>query len=271
MSDRVKLAVKDHVAVVTLNRPEKKNAVDMEMFEALIRTGDAIRKDLSVRAVVLHGAGGNFCAGIDISVFRPVQPGDREGISGGGRMQPLDGSPANFFQSAAWVWRDLPVPVIAAVEGYAFGAGLQIAAGADIRFARKDAKLSIMEIKWGLIPDMAISATLRNVMPVDRVRHLAYSGRVVGGEEALSMGLVTALNDEPFNAACALATEIAGKSPEAIRSIKALTSSAWAQPVAEALRTEARLQTGLMGSLNQREAAEANMTGRKPAFRDPGS
>ncbi|MDH4047040.1 MAG: crotonase/enoyl-CoA hydratase family protein [Gammaproteobacteria bacterium] len=271
MSERVLLTVKEHVAVVTLNRPEKKNAVDIETFEALIRAGETVAADRSVRAVVLHGAGGNFCAGIDISVFQGKDGGKEQNVAGGGRMKARDGSPANFFQSAAYVWHALPVPVIAAIEGYAFGAGLQIASGADIRYAEPAAKLSIMEIKWGIIPDMAMSVTLRNVMPLDRIRELAYSGRIISGQEALHAGLVTALHENPLDAACALAAEIAAKSPDAIRAIKELTSAGWAQPTADALRTEATLQLGLMGSPNQREAIAANMGDRKPVFRDAGS
>jgi enoyl-CoA hydratase/carnithine racemase len=273
MSERVLLSVTDHIASVTLNRPDKKNAVDVEMFEALIRAGEAIAADSSVRAVVLHGAGGNFCAGIDTSVFQGPKNGPRsnddQGIAGAKRMQPRQGSPANFFQSAAYVWHALPVPVIAAIEGYAFGAGLQIAAGADIRYASGTAKLSVMEIKWGLVPDMAISVTLRNVMPIDRLRELAYSGKIIDGTEAQQLGLVTAVKTRPFEAACELAASIAAKSPHAIRAIKQLTSVAWSQSSADALGLEARLQTGLMGSPNQREAVAANLGSRHPVFRDP--
>jgi enoyl-CoA hydratase/carnithine racemase len=271
MSERVLLTVKDHVAVVRLNRPDKKNAVDVPMFEALIEAGERVAADPAVRAVVLHGAGDNFCAGIDVSVFQGAAGGSNPALVGSGRMQPRQGSPANFFQSAAYVWHALSVPVIAAIEGYAIGAGLQIAAGADIRYAHAAAKLSIMEIKWGLVPDMAISVTLRNVLPLDRIRELAYSGRIVSGTEAKQLGLVTALSEKPFDAACELAAAIAAKSPEAIRAIKALTASAWSQSTTDALRTEAQLQTALMGSPNQREAVAANLAGRSPVFRDPDS
>ncbi|MCI0518091.1 MAG: crotonase/enoyl-CoA hydratase family protein [Woeseiaceae bacterium] len=264
MSERVSIAVNDHVAVVTLNRPEKKNAVDAAMFEALTNAGENLRANAAVRAVVLHGAGGNFCAGIDTAVF---QVGDA-GTASAERMRPQGQSPANFYQGAACVWQTLEVPVIAAIEGYCFGAGLQIAAGADIRHAQAEARLSIMEVKWGLVPDMGISVTLRDVMPVDRVRELAYSGRIVSGREALQLGLVTAVSENPFESALALAYEIAAKSPDAIRAIKVLTGKAWSQPLAEALQTEARLQLALIGSPNQQEAVKANVGGRKPEYRD---
>ena len=165
MSDRVTIAIENHIAEVTLNRPKKHNAVDLAMFEALIEAGEALANESSVRAVVLSGAGENFCAGIDLSVF------EGGGIDGLGKsaFDPRGDSSANFFQSAAYVWRELPVPVIAAIQGVAFGAGLQISLGADIRYASRTARLSIMEINWGIIPDMAITATLRDVMPADQV------------------------------------------------------------------------------------------------------
>ncbi len=265
MSERVRLAIDGHIAIVTLNRPDKKNAVDAGMFEALTSAGERISANTAVRAVVLHGAGGNFCAGIDINAFQ----GSDTGAASLERMRPQAPSPANYYQRAAYVWHELPVPVIAAIEGYCFGAGLQIAAGADVRHAHADARLSIMEIKWGLVPDMAISVTLRDVMPVDRVRELAYTGRIVSGLEAQQLGMVTAVREKPFESACELAAEIAAKSPHAIRAIKQLTSKAWWQPAAEALETEARLQSGLMGSHNQQEAVSANLGGRKAAYRDP--
>jgi enoyl-CoA hydratase/carnithine racemase len=265
MSERVGLAINDHVAIVTLNRPEKKNAADAGMFEALTRAGESIRADSAVRVVVVRGAGGNFCAGIDIAAFQDTEVG----IASPERMRPQGQSPANFYQGAAYVWKELEVPVIAAIEGYCFGAGLQIAAGADIRYAHADARLSIMEIKWGLVPDMGISVTLRDVMPVDRVRELAYSGRIVSGREALQLGLVTSVSEKPFESALELAAEIATRSPDAIRAIKQLTTKAWSQPPAEALKTEAQLQMALIGSPNQQEAVKANIGGRKAEFRDP--
>lgn len=264
MNERVSIAVNDHVAVVTLNRPEKKNAVDAAMFEALTNAGENLRANAAVRAVVLHGAGGNFCAGIDTAVFQVADAG----IASAERMRPQGQSPANFYQGAAYVWQTLEVPVIAAIEGYCFGAGLQIAAGADIRHAQAEARLSIMEVKWGLVPDMGISVTLRDVMPVDRVRELAYSARIVSGREALQLGLVTAVSENPFESALTLANAIAAKSPDAIRAIKVLTGKAWSQPPAEALQTEARLQLALIGSPNQQEAVKANVGGRKPEYRD---
>jgi len=262
MGDRVAVEIEDHVAEVTLNRPDKHNAVDLAMFEALIEVGETLAQDANVRAVVLRGAGDNFCAGIDLSVFQ----GD--GLAGLDKnaFKPRDGTPANFFQSAAYVWRALPVPVIAAIEGVAFGAGLQIALGADIRYATADARLSIMEIKWGIIPDMAITATLRDVMPADRAKELGFSGRIVSGSEAGTMGLITAIHDDPLDAAHELAAEIARKSPDAIRAIKTLINFAWQDTVESALQHEAELQKSLLGKSNQIEAVTANLEKRAPNF-----
>ncbi len=262
MSDRVTVQIENHVAEVTLNRPEKHNAVDLAMFEALIEAGETLAQDAEVRAVVMRGAGDNFCAGIDLSIF---QDGGLDGLDKNA-FKPRDGSPANFFQSAAYVWRALPVPVIAAIEGVAFGAGLQIALGADIRYATPNAKLSIMEIKWGIIPDMAITATLRDVMPADRVKQLAYSGRIIAGSEAEIIGLITTVHDDPLEAARGLASDIAAKSPDAIRAIKALINSSWGDTVEGALRREAKLQISVMGKPNQTEAVMANLEKRAPNF-----
>jgi enoyl-CoA hydratase/carnithine racemase len=211
---------------------------------------------------VMRGAGDNFCAGIDLSVFQG------SGLSGIDKdaFKPRDGSPANFFQSAAYVWRELPVPVIAAIKGVAFGAGLQIALGADIRYAAPDARLSIMEIKWGIIPDMAITATLRDVMPADRAKELSLTGRIVSGSEAGTIGLITAVHDDPLDAARTLASEIAGKSPDASRAIKTLVNTSWHDSIEAALKREAKLQMSLLGKPNQTEAVTANLEKRAPDF-----
>lgn len=216
-----------------------------------------------MRAVVLRGEGDNFCAGIDTSVFDESHAADLREL-----MQPQADSPANFFQRPAYVWREVPVPVICAIRGYAFGGGLQIALGADLRFATPDARLSIMEVRWGLIPDLAISTTARNVVAADRLKELAFSGRIVSGEEALGLGLVTALHPDPYAAAMLMATEIAGRSPDAIRGMKRLFNEGLDVPEAEALALESRIQSGIMGQPNQREAVLANIEKRKPDFRD---
>lgn len=263
MTERIKIEINAHVADVTLNRADKLNALDLKMFAALAEAADSIASDKSVRAVVLHGAGGNFCAGIDLSVL-----GEGDFDFGKALDTPVEPSPANFFQRAAYAWRELPVPVICALEGVVFGGGLQVALGADIRYASPDAKFSIMESKWGLIPDMAISTTLRGLVAADHIKELAWTARVLDSAEAKSLGLVTAVVDDPLGASRKLATECAARSPNAIRGVKALINKAWQMPEADSLALEAQLQRGIIGGDNQLAAVSANLHKRKPDFRD---
>lgn len=265
MSERVLVDIDSHVATVTLNRAAKRNAVDIEMFEAIAGVAEQLANNPSVRAVVLSGDGEDFCAGIDIAVF------GGDGISAGTAdlMRPRTKSGANFFQNAAMCWRDLPVPVIAALHGSVFGAGFQISMGADLRMAAADTRMSIMEIKWGIIPDMSITATLPGVVAEDRVRELAYTGRIVGAEEAAHIGLITSVVDDPLVSATAIAQDIAGKSPDAIRAIKQLIGETWHPRSAAMLGREAELQIAVMAGDNQREAVAANLEKRVPRFKDP--
>lgn len=263
MADRVVLTVDDHVATVTLNRPDKHNALDRGMFEALEAAGEKVVADASIRAVVLEGAGPNFCAGIDISTFT-AGPSSFNPET----MQPRDNSPANIWQRAAYVWREVPVPVICVVDGIAYGGGLQVALGADMRYATPDARLSVMEIKWGIIPDMSITTTLTRCMSVDRIKELAMTGRIVSGAEACELGLVTAIHDNPGQAARETAARIAASNPDAIRAIKRLFDSAWGLADADALKLEASLQLSVLGKPNQVEAVMANVEGRSPKFVD---
>jgi enoyl-CoA hydratase/carnithine racemase len=263
MSTRLQTAIDDHVAEVVLNRPDKHNAVDMAMFDELGELGASLAADRSVRAVVLRGAGENFCAGIDLDIFSNSEvPIDAASLA------PLDGTPANRFQRAAYVWRELPVPVICAIKGVAFGAGLQVALGADLRYATPDAKLSIMEVRWGLIPDLAITVTAKNLIPEDRLRELAYTGRVVSGRDAFELGLVTAVYDEPLVAARDTARHIAAKSPDAIRAMKRMFNECRDLDQTRSLALEAALQAGVLKAPNQQEAVAANMAGREPDFAD---
>lgn len=263
MAEVLEVSIDSHVADVALNRPHKHNALSLELFEALAEAGQEIAADARVRAVVLHGNGNNFCAGIDTSMFTDSFADDFIEM-----MQPRPGSPANFFQRPAYVWREVPVPVFCALEGVTFGAGLQIALGADVRFSAADARLSIMEVRWGLIPDLAISTTARHIVAADRLKELAFSGRIVSGEEAYGLGLVTALHTDPYAAAKLAALEVAARSPDAIRGIKQLFNEGLGLPHAEALALEARIQSGIMGRPNQKEAVRANLAKDKPEFVD---
>jgi enoyl-CoA hydratase/carnithine racemase len=255
------LEIDRHVAIVRLDRPEKRNALNLAMFEDFLRCGERLAGDPDVRAVVLAGNGEAFCAGLDLTLFAGM---DRDAVAD--LMAPRPPSAANTFQLAACVWRELPVPVVCALHGVAFGAGLQIALGADLRIAAPGSRLSVMEIHWGLVPDMGLSVTARGLVALDALRELAFTGRIVEAEEALRLGLVTRLDDEPLAAACRLAAEIAAQSPDAVRGIKTLFRAGWHLPPADALALEARLQSALIGTPNQVEAATAKLARRPPQF-----
>jgi len=260
MSDRVTVNLQDGIADVRLNRPEKLNALDPAMFAALVDAGKCIAADASVRAVVLSGEGRGFCAGLDFKSF----------LGEGGDLLAREAeSVANRAQRAAWIWHEVPVPVIAAIHGVAFGGGLQIALGADVRYATAEAQLSVMEIKWGLVPDMTGTQTLRHLVRLDVARELTFTGRIVHGVEAKEIGLVTRLEASPRDAALAMAREIAGRSPHAIRAAKKLLNASGYTSLEEGLALEAALQTTLLGSPNQAEAVIANLEKRPPQFDDP--
>ena len=263
MSDRVSISIEGHVAEVMLNRPDKMNALDIPMFEALDAAGRQLQSEEGIRAVVLHGAGDNFCAGIDLATFSEGGPEAVKTL-----LAPVEGSIANLAQRAGYAWRELRIPVICALHGVTFGGGFQVAMGADLRFAAPATQLSIMESRWGLIPDMAISTTLRGIVPPDRIKELAWSGRVFGAAEALDLGMLTAIEEEPLAAARAVADACAARSPEAIRGVKRLVNEAWSLSEQQALALEAQIQVRLLGSPNQREAVLANMERRDPEFVD---
>jgi len=261
--ERVRVEREGGVARVTLNRPDKRNGLDLAMFEGLIAAGEALAEDRSVRAVVLSGEGKAFCAGLDFASFMAA------GDVGPKLLRRPEGKPDNIAQRLAWVWREVPVPVIAAVHGVAFGGGLQLALGADLRYVRPDARLSVMEIEWGLIPDMGATQTLLGLVPPDVAKELTFTGRVVLGDEAVRLGLATRAVEDPLAEALSTARVIAQKSPHAIRAGKALLEGARSMSVKESFLLETELQLGLLGTPNQLEAVQARMTKRAPAFSDP--
>jgi enoyl-CoA hydratase/carnithine racemase len=263
MSERAQVTIDNAVATVRLSRPDKLNALDADMFEGVIRAGEQILADKSVRAVVLHGEGRGFCAGLDFASFMG-KPDLMQKLLARGEK-----SPANVAQRIAWVWQEVQVPVIAAVHGVAFGGGLQIALGADIRYVTPDAQLSVLEIKWGLIPDMSITQTLTRLVPLDVAKELTFTGRIVSGTEAVELGLATKVSDDPLADALETAKLIATKSPHAIRAGKTLLNDASSMSRADALKLETALQVSLLGSTNQMEAVQANMMKREPKFKDP--
>lgn len=263
MSKRVAVTVKDHVAEVTLSRPGKFNALDLDMFRELDAAAARLRDTRNVRAVVLCGAGENFCAGIDVDM---LQHGTEEVMRE--LLSTDDELGATLAQRVAFAWRCLPVPVICAIDGTAFGGGFQIAMGADLRYAAPDARFSIMESRWGLIPDMALSTTLRHLVAPDRIKELAFSARVFNADEALDLGIITRIEDDPLSVAHETAAMIARKSPQAIMGIKRLVNEAWSLPEQEALALEAAIQTDILQSPNQAEAVRANLEKRLPEFDD---
>lgn len=265
MKDRITLEIVDGVADVRLVRADKMNALDDAMFSALIETGERLKTEPGVRAVVLSGEGRGFCAGLDTSNFAGMASGSR---SGNLVETPRTAGGANRAQQAVMVWREVPVPVIAAVHGVAFGGGFQLALGADLRFVAPDTRLSVMEIKWGLVPDMAGVVLLRGLLRDDQFRDLTYSGRIFDGREALALGIATRLSADPRAEALAYAADVAGKSPHAIRAAKRLLNLPANATVAEILLAESVEQTALIGSANQVEAVMANLEKRAPRFVD---
>jgi enoyl-CoA hydratase/carnithine racemase len=260
---RVRIEIENHVAVVTLARPEKHNALDPAMFDAIIGAAERLGSEPGVRVVVLHGEGKSFCSGLDVAAVIAGSP-DGDGVT-----KPLHEPPPNHFQRAAYEWIRLPVPVIAAIHGNCLGGGLQIALGADIRFATPDARMAVLEIRWGLIPDMAITRTLPRLVGIDVAKELAFTGRMFSGTEAHALGVVTHLSDDPLAAARALAGEIASKSPDAVRRAKRLFDQGWSGDAEQTLALEAELQLEIAGRPNQLAAVAAGFSNAPAEFADP--
>ena len=265
MNDRVKVTMRDGVADVRLVRGDKMNALDAAMFDALVGTAEKLRTQKGLRAVVLSGEGRAFCAGLDTSRFAAM--GDKSSELGLRDLTARTHGLANHSQQAVWGWRQLPVPVIAAVHGVAFGGGFQLILGADMRFLAPDTRMSIMEIKWGLVPDMAGTPILSQLVRDDILRELTYTGRIFSAQEAMSFGLATRICDDPRAAALETAREIAVKSPDAIRAIKRLLNNLSIDP-GPALLAESVEQMKLIGSFNQTEAVRANIEKRASNFVD---
>lgn len=262
--DRVSITIEDHVAHVLLDRADKMNALDDAMFEAIVAAGTHLHFEKGVRSVVLSGAGRSFCAGLDLSSM-----GNTDRWGSAGSLTDRTHGNANRAQQAAMVWRKLPMPVIAAVHGVCFGGGLQVASGADIRIVAPDARLAVMEVKWGLVPDMAGYALWRGNVRDDVLRELTYTHREFNGTEAAAFGFATHVDPDPLGRAMALAREIAGKSPHAVRGAKLLTNRTAYMDEDAILMAESVAQHELMYSRNQIEAVKAGMERRAADFVDP--
>lgn len=257
---RVSVELRDDVAYVTLSRPDKHNGLDWNMFCGLIAAARSLRKNRTLRAVILQGEGPSFCSGLDVpSFFSQPAKALRIFLKYGVRT-------TNIAQEVAWCWRKLPVPVIAVLHGRCYGGGLQIALAADFRYATPDCELSVMEVKWGLVPDMTGSVTLRELLPMDVAKELAMTGRVFNAVEAKSLNLVTGVADDPLAVADALVQTIKTRSPDAVSGVKALFDQTWNASVADAFAVESRIQMKMFMSRNQRIAARANLAKQSPKY-----
>lgn len=262
-AERVRVEIADHVATVTLARPEKHNALDGRMFRAIVEAAEYLAGQRGVRSVLLHGDGPSFCSGLDVSSGFSSDDGIID------PREELKGEVPNRFQRVAYDWVRLPVPVVAAIHGNCFGGGLQLALGADIRIAAPDARLSVMEVRWGLIPDMSITQTLPRLVGLDVAKELTFTGRVLSGEEALQLGVVTRVSDDPLATGRQLAAEIAQRSPDAVRGAKYLFDQSWSATPQEGLALEAEIQRRLIGSPNQIAAVTAGLSKQAAEFEDP--
>lgn len=260
---RVETQLDDNgVMQVRLNRPDKMNALDPDMFTAIIAAGESLMDRKDVRAVVLSGEGRSFCAGLDTASFaRTPDPGEP-------KLTDRTHGDSNKYQQVAMVWRKLPMPVIAALHGVCFGGGMQIASGADIRIAAPETRMAIMEMKWGLVPDMGGYHLWRGLVRDDVLRELIYTNREFTGEEAVRLGLATHVADDPLAKAMEIAREIALRNPDAVRAAKRLSNQMHDEPGNELLMAESVEQAGVMRQPNQIEAVMAAMAKRKPDFKD---
>lgn len=266
MTDRVSIEIADGVADVRFNRPDKRNALDHEQFAAIADAGQRIKAAPGVRVVVLSGEGKSFCAGLDLAMFGSLGTGDGSRRGNPGALE--SSGVTHLGQQVAWVWQEVEVPVIAAVHGHALGGGFQIALGADVRFVHPDTKLSVREVYWGLIPDMTGTLFLSRLVGADVAKELVFTARIFDGTEAKSLGIATHLSDDPRKDALALATEIAGRSPDAVRAAKRLMNRLALAGAAEQFAAERREIGDLVGTPNQVEAVMAHVEQRPPVFSD---
>ena len=273
-NDRVVVTINDGIADVRLNRADKRNALDPAMFDAIARAGKDLVTDRDIRAVVLSGNGASFCAGLDFGSFQAMadsgeqsKPKPEADKQNAGVMEP--GAITHLAQQICWVWQEVPVPVIAALQGHALGGGMQLALGADIRVAHPATQLSMREVHWGLIPDMTGTLMLSRLVRDDVVKDLVFSARVILGTEAHELGVVTRVSDSPLEVAMQIANEIAVRSPDAVRGAKALINRLSNAGAAEHFAEERRIIHSLIGKPNQVEAVMANFEKRPTNFAPP--
>lgn len=270
MSERVTVTISERIADVRMNRPEKRNALDGAMFQALAEVGERLKTERGVRCVVLSGEGSSFCAGLDFASFQVMAGGDlptTDDPTSPGAMK--KGRITHLGQQVCWVWQEIPVPVIAAVHGHALGGGLQIALGTDIRIVHPDTQMSVREVHWGLVPDMTGTLMLSSLVRADVAKELVFTARVFDGREASAIGLATSLSDAPLDDAMTMARQIADRSPEAIRGSKTLLNRLFNQGASEQFAAEREVIGSVIGQPNQVEAVMANFEKRPSHFTDP--
>ena len=265
---RVSVTMHEGIAHVRLTRPDKRNALDDAMFQAIAQAGERVKNDTSVRAVVLSGDGASFCAGLDFGGFQAMGSGNSGDGSATAAGSMKDGRITHLAQQICWVWQEVPVPVIAALQGHALGGGMQLALGADIRIAHPDTKMSMREVHWGLIPDMTGTLRLSRLVRDDVMKDLVFTGRIFPASEGATLGVVTRLSNDPVADAMVAAAEIAGRSPSAVRGAKQLINRLSNAGAAEHFAAEREIIFGLIGKPHQVEAITANFENRAPKFGD---
>ena len=265
---RVSVTMHEGIAHVRLTRPDKRNALDDAMFQAIAQAGERVKHDTSVRAVVLSGDGASFCAGLDFGGFQAMGSGNSGDGSATAAGSMKDGRITHLAQQICWVWQEVPVPVIAALQGHALGGGMQLALGADIRIAHPDTKMSMREVHWGLIPDMTGTLRLSRLVRDDVMKDLVFTGRIFPASEGATLGVVTRLSNDPVADALVAAAEIAGRSPSAVRGAKQLINRLSNAGAAEHFAAEREIIFGLIGKPHQVEAITANFENRAPKFED---
>ena len=277
-NDRVTVEISDGIADVRLNRADKRNALDPAMFDAIAKAGKDLVTNQEIRSVVLSGSGNSFCAGLDFGSFQAMAGGgsandgaknssSKNSGENAGAMQP--GAITHMAQQICWVWQEVPVPVVAALQGHALGGGMQLALGADIRVAHAETQFSMREVHWGLIPDMTGTLMLSRLVRDDVVKDLVFSARVISGTEAHALGVVTRLSEKPLETAMQIAREIAERSPDAVRGAKALINRLSNAGAAEHFAEERRIIHSLIGKPNQVEAVMSNIEQRSANFVSP--
>ncbi|MGK0274466.1 MAG: enoyl-CoA hydratase/carnithine racemase [Ilumatobacter sp.] len=269
MSDRVSITIDNGIADVRLTRADKRNALDSEMFRAIAEAGERLKTEPGVRCVVLSGEGKSFCAGLDMGSMQQLAgapPADGEEQTNAGDID--NDQITHLAQQICWVWQELPMPVISAVHGHALGGGIQLALGTDIRFVHPETKMSVRETYWGIVPDMTGTFMLSKLVRPDIAKELTFTARIFSGTEAHAMGLATHLTETPYDDAMALAAEIAGISPSAVRASKELINNMAVDGAAEQFAEERRLIKTQIGTPNQIESVMASFENRSPKFVD---